>query len=190
MTPTSQNRNHLPSILIVDDDVVLRSRLQHTFTQRGFDVHTAGTYDEAMAEARRDSPELAVIDLKMPGGSGLQLVRDLKALDSTSRCIVLTGYGSVATAVDAMRLGADWYLQKPADADDILNAFDRAKSPPLAHIDDGAPDSTAPSPERVKWEHIQRVLQAASGNISEAARRMGMHRRTLQRILHKHPPGR
>lgn len=183
------NRNHLPSILLVDDDVVLRTRLQRAFLQRGFDVRTAGTYDEAMTEARRESPELAVVDLKMPGGSGLQLVRDLKALDATTRCIVLTGYSSIATAIDAMRLGADWYLQKPADADDILHAFERAKSPPLAAVDD---DSTgpAPSPDRVKWEHIQRVLQAASGNISEAARRMGMHRRTLQRILHKHPPGR
>ncbi|MSP91825.1 MAG: response regulator [Myxococcales bacterium] len=176
------------SILIVDDDANLRTRLQRAFSQRGLEARAAAGFAEAVEEARRDSPELAVIDLRMPGRGGLELLRELKAIDPTTRCLVLTGFGSLATAVEAMRLGADGYLQKPADADDILQAFTRAEHPPLTHLDDDG--GRAPSPDRVKWEHIQRVLGETGGNISAAARRMGMHRRTLQRILHKHPPSR
>lgn len=174
-----------PSILIVDDDATLRERLVRAFQKRGFDVRAAGTYDEALAEAREDSPEMAVVDLRMPGPSGLELIRDLKSIDGQTRVVVLTGYGSIATTIEAMKLGAVYYLPKPADADDILTAFARGEAPPLEH---GAPDFSAPSLERVKWEHINMVLSDCDGNISEAARRLKMHRRSLQRILQKYPP--
>jgi two-component system response regulator RegA len=125
------------------------------------------------------------VDLRMPGPSGLELIRDLKALDPETRIVVLTGYGSIATTIDALKLGAVYYLPKPADADDILAAFERGAAPPLGT---GQTDFNAPSLERVKWEHINLVLADCGGNVSEAARRLGLHRRTLQRILHKYPP--
>jgi two-component system response regulator RegA len=172
-----------PSILIVDDDEVLRERLARSFASRGYEARTAADYDTALALAREDAPELAVVDLRMPGPSGLELVRELRALDEGTRIVVLTGYGSIATAIDAVRLGATHYLQKPADADEILAAFARGDGPPSF-----APDFAAPSLERVKWEHISRVMNDCAGNVSEAARRLGLHRRTLQRILQKYPP--
>ena len=174
-----------PSILIVDDDDAFRRRLARAMTDRGWDVSEAEGYDAAIAVARVDSPEHAVIDLKMPGRSGLELARDLLAVDSTTRIVILTGYGSVATAVEAMHAGVEWYLPKPADADDILNAFQRAAGPPLST---GPTDIEAPSLERAKWEHIQRVLSDCGGNVSEAARRLALHRRSLQRILSRNPP--
>lgn len=174
-----------PSLLIVDDDEALRERLASAFRRRGYDVRAAGDHAAAMAEARADPPEMAVVDLKMPGPSGLQLLRDLKELDPETRIVVLTGYGSVATAVDAMRLGAVYYLPKPADADEILAAFARGEAPVGA---DTGGDFPAPSLERVKWEHINLVLADCGGNVSEAARRLKLHRRTLQRILQKYPP--
>lgn len=176
--------SHAPSILITDDDATLRERLGRAFRTRGYEVRLADGYDAAMALARDDSPELAVVDLRMVGPSGLELVRDLIALDPETRIVVVTGYGSVATAIDAVRLGAVHYLQKPADADEILAAFDRGKNPPLAPI----AEFDAPSLERVKWEHISRVMSDCGGNISEAARKLKLHRRTLQRILQKYPP--
>lgn len=173
------------SLLVVDDDRVFRERLAHALASRGYEVATAADYDEAMARARHDSPELAVVDLKMPGRSGLELVRDLLAIDPTTRIVVLTGYGSIATAIDAIRLGAVHYLSKPADADEIVAAFARGAAPPL----DPAPrELVAPSLARAEWEHIQRVLSDAGGNVSEAARRLGLHRRSLQRKLAKRPP--
>lgn len=174
-----------PSILIVDDDRVLRSRLARAFEERGYDVRVAGSYEEAMTESGVESPEMAVIDLRMPGRSGLELLRDLKAADSTTKIVVLTGYGSIANAVDAMRLGATNYLPKPADADDIIAAFARADAPPLE-----APESDhePPSLARAEYEHIQRVLADCRGNVSEAARKLGLHRRSLQRKLQKLPP--
>jgi two-component system response regulator RegA len=148
------------------------------------DVRIAAHYETAMQSAREDPPQLAVIDLKMPGRSGLELVRDLLAVDPTTRIVVLTGYGSIATAVDAMRLGAKHYLPKPADADEILNALMRDADP-----SDIAPhDFPAPTLARAEWEHMQRVLADCNGNISEAARRLGLHRRSLQLRLRKHPP--
>jgi two-component system response regulator RegA len=177
--------NDRQSLLLVDDDATLRERLARAFRQRGYSVRTAGDALEALAAAREDSPELAVIDLRMPGASGLELLRDLKRIDPTTKVVILTGYGSIATTVDAMRLGAVHYLQKPADADEILAAFERSEAAPL----DVAPkDFEAPSLERVKWEHISRVLQDCGGNVSEAARRLNLHRRSLQRILLKYPP--
>jgi two-component system, response regulator RegA len=175
--------NH--SILLVDDDETFRERLARAFRDRGFDVRTASDGGGAIASARDDSPELAVIDLKMPGRSGLDVVRELHAIDPHTRIVVLTGYGSIATAVDAVHLGALHYLTKPADADDILAAFARGDAPPdtSAHA-----EFPAPSLARAEWEHIQRVLSDCAGNISEAARRLGMHRRSLQLKLRKYPP--
>lgn len=175
-----------PSILIVDDDDVLRKRLARAFEERGLEVHAAGSYDEAVASARSESTELAVVDLKMPGKSGLELVRALKEIDPSTKVVVLTGYGSIATAVEAVRLGATDYIAKPADVDDILTAF--------ARHDEGAgnlptaQEFVAPSLARAEWEHINRVLNDCGGNISEAARRLQIHRRSLQRKLQKFPP--
>lgn len=173
------------SVLLVDDDEVFRRTLARALSRRGLEVRLAEDYETAMEAARADSPELAVIDLRMPGRSGLELLRDLRELDPTTRVVVLTGYGSIATAVDAMRLGATSYVPKPADADDILAAFDRAEAPPLEAV---AADFPAPSLARAEWEHINRVLNDCGGNISEAARRLGLHRRSLQRKLQKYPP--
>ena len=176
-----------PSLLIVDDDEVFRTRLARAFRERGYDVRAAGNYDEALAAARDESPEMAIVDLRMPGPSGLELVRDLKALDPSTRILVLTGYGSIATAIEAVRIGATYYLPKPADVDDILAAFARGEAPPL---DPPPSDYAAPSLARAEWEHISRVLSDCGGSISEAARRLGLHRRSLQRKIQKYPPGR
>lgn len=176
-----------PSLLLVDDDDVLRERLGRALRERGYDVRTASHYDEAIALAQADSPEMAVVDLRMPGTSGLELIRDLKAIDASTRIVMVTGYGSIANAVDAVKLGADHYLSKPADADDIVAAFARAEAPPL---EPPPTEYEAPSLARAEWEHIQRVLSDVAGNISEAARRLGIHRRSLQRKLQKYPPRR
>lgn len=175
------------SVLIVDDDDVFRERLGRAFRDRGYDVRTACDHDSALAAAREDSPELAIVDLKMPGRSGLELVQALVETDSATRILVLTGYGSIATAIDAVRLGATYYLAKPADTDDILAAFARGEAPPRSSV--GGDELRPPSLARAEWEHIQRVLADCGGNISEAARRLGMHRRSLQRKLQKYPPG-
>lgn len=174
-----------PSILVVDDDDVFRERLARALTDRGLDVRTASHPAAAVATAKDDSPEMAVVDLRMPGGNGLELVRDLKAIDASTKVVVLTGYGSIATATEAMRLGATHYLPKPADADEVLAAFTKDDLPPLEGVDT---NTKAPSLARAEWEHINRVLNDAGGNISEAARRLGIHRRSLQRKLQKYPP--
>lgn len=172
------------SILVVDDDDLLRQQLARAFERRGLEVRSACGYNEAVERVREESPELAVVDLRMPDGSGLELVEWLHQADPTTKSVVLTGYGSIATAIDAVRLGATYFLQKPADADEILNVFMRADSPgqPLKTI------PKAPTLARAEWEHINRVLNDCSGNISEAARRLGLHRRSLQRKLQKFPP--
>jgi two-component system response regulator RegA len=174
-----------PSLLIVDDDRVLRERLARAFRDRGFEVSTADGFEQALLLAREESPEMAIIDLRMPGRSGLELVRELHELDPQTRIVVLTGYGSIATAVEAVRLGAANYLAKPADVDDLLAAFARGDAPPLVATEI---DYAAPSLARAEWEHINRVLADCGGNISEAARRLGIHRRSLQRKLQKYPP--
>ena len=176
-----------PSILIVDDDEVYRNRLARAFVDRGYEVQTASDYDTAVAAASADSPELAVVDLKMPGKSGLELVKALVEIDPSTKTVVLTGYGSIATAIDAVRLGATYYLSKPADADDIVAAFARGEAPPLDPPDH---DYKAPSLARAEWEHINRVLTDCGGNISQAARLLGLHRRSLQRKLSKYPSSR
>jgi two-component system, response regulator RegA len=171
-----------PSLLLVDDDAVYRERLAKAIASRGYDVRTAANAEEAVLLAEADSPELAVLDLRMPGDSGLELLRRLKAIDSTTRILMLTGYGSIATALEAVRLGAVHYLTKPADVDDILAAFDR-ESASAETV-----DLATPSLARVEWEHIQRVLNDCDGNLSEAARRLGMHRRSLQRKAARRRP--
>src|SRR5215471_9500909 len=172
-----------PSILVVDDDQVFRERMARALADRGYDVRAAGDYDTAMSSAVSDSPELAVIDLRMPGRTGLELAQDLLKLDASTKIVLLTGYASVATAVEAMRLGAVHYLAKPADADEIIAAFSRGDAPSRQPVG-FEPASLA----RAEWEHIHRVLADCSGNISEAARLLGIHRRSLQRKLKKHPP--
>lgn len=174
------------SFLLVDDDEIFRTRLARALESRGFEVRQASDYPSAVRLAREESPERAVVDLRMPGKSGLDVVEALHEIDATTKVIVLTGYGSIATAVDAMRLGASNYLAKPADVDDILTAFRRAEEPPLRP--EKAEDYEVPSLARAEWEHIQRVLSDAGGNISEAARRLGIHRRSLQRKLRKFAP--
>lgn len=164
-----------PSLLLVDDDPVYRERLARAIASRGYEVRTAADAEEAVRLAEAESPELAVLDLRMPGESGLELLARLKAIDPTTRVLMLTGYGSIATAVEAVRLGAVHYLTKPADVDEILAAFDReGPHPETMKVE-------TPSLARVEWEHIQRVLSDCGGNLSEASRRLGLHRRSLQR---------
>jgi two-component system, response regulator RegA len=171
-----------PTVLVVDDDDRLRSRLAAAFADRGFGVHEADSAGAALRVGRAVGPTHAVVDLRLPDDSGLAVVRDLHAFDPAMRIVVLTGYGSIATALDAVRLGATNYLTKPADAEDILRAFD-GQALPAAPPD----PSDVPSLSRVEWEHINRVLADSGGNISEAARRLGLHRRSLQRKLAKYP---
>ena len=173
------------SILVVDDDAILRERLARAFRARGLAARVAGDRDEALATIAEGPPELAVVDLRMPEVSGLELVRELRDRAPGMRIVVLTGYGSIATAIEAMRLGATHYLPKPADADDVLAAFERDPATPLAPA---AAEHRAPSLARAEWEHINRVLADSGGNVSVAARRLGLHRRSLQRKLRKYPP--
>ena len=171
-------------ILLVDDSQLFRERLARAFCQRGFEVQTAVDADDALEKARQWRPDLAIVDLRMPGRSGLDLVSDLRELDESIQVLVLSGFGSIATAVDAVKLGAVNFLSKPADADQILAAFGR--EPNAVPLDTESMD--APSLARIEWEHIHRVLSDCEGNISEAARRLGIHRRSLQRKLRKRAP--
>ena len=176
-----------PGVLVVDDDATFRDRLVRAFIGRGFDARAAASPEAALALAREESPECAVVDLRMPGGSGLDLVRDLKAIDPTTNVVVLTGYGSIATALEAVRLGATHYLTKPADVDDILAAFARAGG----ETREAAADvHEVPSLARAEWEHINRVLTDCAGNVTQAAKLLGLHRRSLQRKLAKYPVAR
>jgi len=184
---THEAGHSAPSILLVDDDETLRERLARALRERGYDVRTAGNADDAMKQVHQDSPEMAVLDLKMPGRAGIELLKEIRAHDPATEVLILTGYGSIATAVEATRLGAVGYVPKPVDADEVLSAFARMRGErPLAAA---APVET-PSLARAEWEHIQRVLSDCGGNISEAARRLGIHRRSLQRKLQKYPPAR
>jgi two-component system response regulator RegA len=176
------------SMLIVEDDEVFRRRLAQAFRDRGFEVREAADYDQAVAAARHETPEYVVVDLRMPGRSGLDVVRDLKSLDPATGIVVLTGYGSIATALEAVRLGAQHYLTKPADVDAILAAFEgRTDRTDGAETSVTEPPAMPPSLARVEWEHINRVLVDCGGNVSQAARLLGLHRRSLQRKLSKFP---
>lgn len=174
--------NDAPSLLLVDDDKSFCRVMAEALTARGMVVRVAHDVAQAMQLATEEPPEYAVVDLKMPGPSGLELVKQLKQLDEHTRIVVFTGYASVATAVEAIKLGATHYLAKPADADDVIAALHRDSGDPGTAI-----EAQPLSVDRVEWEHIQRVLTECQGNVSETARRLRMHRRTLQRKLAKRP---
>lgn len=172
------------TLLLVDDDEIFRGRLARALEGRGFEVTCAGSVEEALAQLG-EPPEYAVIDLRMPGASGLELLRALRERDPNVKALILTGYGSIPTAVEATRLGAVNYLSKPVDADQVVSALlqpDRTQS--------GALPAETPTLARAEWEYIQRVMQDCGQNLSEAARRLGIHRRSLQRKLQKYPPPR
>ncbi|MBB3952310.1 two-component system response regulator RegA [Aureimonas jatrophae] len=170
------------SILLVDDDRPFVTRLARAFEQRGFDVCTAESVNEGVAALRSSAPAYAVVDMRLGAGNGLDVIEALRRARPDARVVVLTGYGNIATAVTAVKLGAIDYLAKPADADEVIGALMRD------------PDTKAEPPEnpmsadRIRWEHIQRVYELCDRNVSETARRLSMHRRTLQRILAKRAP--
>jgi two-component system response regulator RegA len=177
MTP--QPAQEQPTLVLVDDDEAFRTRLGRALSERGFHVTTFASAEETLA-AVTEAPEYAVVDLRMGGASGLELLKALLAKDPGTRAVMLTGYGSIPTAVEATKLGAVAYLTKPTDADAVVSAL-------LGTAQPGAVDET-PSLARAEWEYIHRVLSDCGGNVSEAARRLGLHRRSLQRKLQKHPP--
>ncbi len=174
------------SILLVDDSFVLRDRLAEAFRERGFRVEVAGSCDEGVEVFRANPTELAVVDLRMPGRTGLTVISDLKVIRPDVQVLILSGFGSIATAIDAIRLGAVNFLPKPADAEDILSAFKRGGTEvPVTDTNESIP---VPTLAQAEWEHIHRVLADCDQNISEAARRLGIHRRSLQRKLRKRAP--
>jgi len=170
------------TLLIVDDDRPFRERLARAMQARGFEVLMAETVREGIAIAKERPPAYAVVDLKLDDGNGLDVVETLHEVRPNTRVVVLTGFGNIATAVAAVKFGAIDYLPKPADADDIMSALLAA---PGAKPN---PPENPMSADRVRWEHIQRVYELCGHNVSETARRLNMHRRTLQRILAKRSP--
>jgi two-component system, response regulator RegA len=172
----------LGDLLLVDDDPIFCGAMARALTRRGFEVQVAGSVDEAVRLAAARPPRYAVVDLRMPGAHGMKLIGPLRALDPHVRVLVLTGFASISTAVEAIKLGAHDYLPKPADADDVMRALLEE------HSDRAAPVPEQPlSVQRLEWEHIQRVLAENGGSVSATARALGMHRRTLQRKLAKRP---
>ena len=170
------------SLLIVDDDEPFLKRLARAMEKRGFEVETAGSVTAGSAIATARPPAYAVIDLRLEDGNGLDVVEIIRGKRPDSKVVVLTGYGAIATAVAAVKIGATDYLSKPADANDVTAAL-------LADGDELPPPPENPmSADRVRWEHIQRVYELCDRNVSETARRLNMHRRTLQRILAKRSP--
>ena len=169
-------------LLIVEDDKPLQTRLARAMESRGFSVETADSVEDALILLKKGAPEFAVVDMRLGDGNGLDVVSAIREESPEARVIVLTGYGNIATAVTAVKLGAIDYLAKPADADEIFAALTRLPG-------DKVPVPENPmSADRVRWEHIQRVYEACDRNVSETARRLNMHRRTLQRILAKRAP--
>jgi two-component system response regulator RegA len=171
-----------PCLLIVDDDTTFAGILSRALTRRGYNVVTASNGAEALSRCREHQPAQAVVDLKLETESGLNLLPQLKTINPDLQVLILTGYSSISTAVEAIKMGATNYLCKPASVDDILSAFEQSAPNPEVAINE-----TPPSVERLEWEHIQRVLAENDGNISATARSLGMHRRTLQRKLQKRP---
>ena len=170
------------TLLIVDDDRVFLDRLERAMEKRGFEVLTADSVAEGTRVVQHQAPAFAVVDLRLADGAGLEIVSRLHEKRSDARAIILTGYGNIATAVTAVKLGAVDFLSKPADADDVFNALRASgETPP-------PPPENPMSADRVRWEHIQRIFELCDRNVSETARRLGMHRRTLQRILGKRAP--
>src|SRR5665213_80316 len=176
MTPTPK------TLLLVDDDKPFLTRLGKAMEVRGFDVRLADTVAEGIAEVKKQPPMFAVVDLRLSDGNGLDVIAALHTAKPDARVVVLTGYGNIATAVTAVKLGAIDYLAKPADADAVYGALIGDKDQRTA-----LPDNPM-SADRVRWEHIRRVFELCSRNVSETARRLNMHRRTLQRILAKRAP--
>jgi len=170
------------SLLIVDDDNPLRDRLSRAMEKKGFQVTQAESVEKGISQAKKTPPAFAVVDLRLNDGNGLEVVKEIQRIKKTSRIVLLTGYGNIPTAVAAIKAGAIDYLPKPADADDVENAL-------LASPETKArPPENPMSADRVKWEHIHRVFELCNRNVSETARRLKMHRRTLQRILSKRSP--
>ena len=169
------------TLLLLDDDQALRTRLGRALESRGFEVTTAGSVAEALDTLKAALPAFAVLDMRLDDGNGLKIVEAIRERREDARIVMLTGYGAIATAVAAVKAGAVDYLQKPADADDVVKAL-------LATGEAPAPPENPMSADRVRWEHIQRVYELCDHNVSETARRLGMHRRTLQRILAKRAP--
>lgn len=187
-TPVPAGHGFIPrdggekSLLIVDDDKPFCQRLSRAMETRGFAVTAAASVAEGLSSIAAAPPAFAVIDLRLADGSGLDVMSELKARRSDARAIILTGYGNIVTAVTAVKLGAFDYLAKPADADEIYNALMATQH------DKAALPENPMSADRVRWEHIQRIYELCGRNVSETARRLNMHRRTLQRILAKRAP--
>ena len=170
------------SLLIVEDDKSFLQRLARAMESRGFEVTTAESVSDGLLEVERTAPAFAVVDMRLGDGTGLDVISALKSRRPDARAIILTGYGNIATAVNAVKIGAVDYLAKPADADDVvaaLLAIEGRKAEPPEH---------PMSADRVRWEHIQRIYELCGRNVSETARQLNMHRRTLQRILAKRAP--
>jgi two-component system response regulator RegA len=182
MNPGALSLPEEKSLLLVEDDRSFRERLARAMEARGFEVRIAQTIREGIAIARESPPAFAVVDLKLEDGNGLDVVEALHETRPSARVVVLTGFGNIATAVAAVKFGAIDYLSKPADADEITKAL---LAPPGAKPQ---PPENPMSADRVRWEHIQRVYELCGHNVSETARRLNMHRRTLQRILAKRSP--
>jgi two-component system response regulator RegA len=170
------------TLLIVDDDKPFLNRLARAMESRGFTVHTADSVAGGLAAIEAAAPAFAIIDMRLGDGNGIDVISTLKAKRPDARGIILTGYGNIATAVTAVKLGAFDYLAKPADADEIYHAL------MATQIDKPDAQDNPMSADRVRWEHIQRVYESCDRNVSETARRLNMHRRTLQRILSKRAP--
>lgn len=169
-------------LLLVDDDRPFLIRLARAMESRGFSIKTADTVAEAMATVSTEAPRYAVVDMRLGDGNGLDVIEAIRNANPEARTIMLTGYGNITTAVTAVKLGAVDYLAKPADADDIYAALMNESA------DKAPPPENPMSADRVRWEHIQRVYELCDRNVSETARRLNMHRRTLQRILAKRAP--
>ena len=170
------------NLLIVDDDRPFQQRLARAMEKRGFVTETADSVREALDKLRIVAPEFAVVDMRLEDGSGLDVVEAIRSRRPEARVVVLTGYGNIATAVTAVKLGAVDYLAKPADADDVLAALTSSDE------EKASPPENPMSADRVRWEHIQRIYELCDRNVSETARRLNMQRRTLQRILAKRAP--
>jgi len=170
------------TLLVLDDDLPFLHRLGRAMERRGFEVTEAETVAAGLAAVEAAAPAFAVVDMRLEDGNGLDVIRRLKEKRPDARAIILTGYGNIATAVTAVKIGAVDYLAKPADADDVFAALMAAPG------DQAEPPENPMSADRVRWEHIQRVYELCDRNVSETARRLNMHRRTLQRILAKRAP--
>ena len=171
-----------PTLLLVDDDKPFLQRLARAMETRGFTVAIADSVEAGLASVKTHAPAYAVVDMRLGDGNGLDIIEAIRARREDTRAVILTGYGNLATAVNAVKLGAIDYLSKPADADEVFAALTRRSGEKVA------PPENPMSADRVRWEHIQRVYEMCDRNVSETARRLNMHRRTLQRILAKRAP--